>query len=103
MQNVSSVSLLTVSDVADYLRLVEVTQADEGTLTTLLNVAKSFVCQYTGRTPAEVDTFEDFVIVVLILVQDMWDNRTLYVDSGNLNKTVESILGLHSVNLLPEV
>ena len=43
---------------------------------------------------------KDIIIVVFILCQDMWDNRALYVDSSNVNKVVESILGLHSVNLL---
>jgi len=38
--------------------------------------------------------------VLLVLVQDMWDNRTLYVDKSNVNKVVDSILGLHAVNLL---
>ena len=39
--------------------------------------------------------------VVFILCQDMWDNRTLYVDKSNLNKVVDTILGMYSVNLLP--
>jgi hypothetical protein len=47
-----------------------------------------------------VDNFDDFVIVIYILVQDMYDNRTLYVDKNNMNKVVETILGMHSVNLL---
>ncbi|MHC1723049.1 MAG: hypothetical protein AB9836_07605 [Aminipila sp.] len=46
------------------------------------------------------DKYEDFISVVYILVQDMYDNRSLYVDKANLNKVVEAILGLHSVNLL---
>ena len=47
-----------------------------------------------------LDDLQDVIIVVMILVQDMWDNRTLYVDESGVNKVVESILGLHSVNLL---
>ena len=47
-----------------------------------------------------VDAFEDFVIVVYVLCQDMYDNRTLYVDKSNLNKVVETILGMHCINLL---
>jgi hypothetical protein len=46
------------------------------------------------------DKYKDFVIVVYVLVQDMYDNRTLYVDKNNLNKVVETILGMHSINLL---
>ena len=100
MNVISTVSQITAQDVADYLRICEVTQDDLNTLNTLLTVAKSYVTQYTGRTLAQLDTLQDIIIVVLILCQDMWDNRTLYVDSSNANKVVESILGLHSVNLL---
>jgi hypothetical protein len=46
------------------------------------------------------DGFEDFAIVVYILVQDMYDNRTLYVEKTNINRVIDMILGMHSVNLL---
>ena len=96
--NVIKVSDLTVSDVAEYIRLAEVTTDDTNTLGSLLEVAKAYVKKYTGVD--DLDSDPDFVIVVLILVQDMWDSRTLYVDSNNVNKVVDSILSLHSVNLL---
>lgn len=98
--NVMKVSDITASDLAEYLRLDEVTTDETNTLNTLLNVAKVYVGEYTGHALAELDDYKDFIVVVLILVQDMWDNRTLYVDTTNANKVVESILGLHSVNLL---
>ena len=101
MNQISTVSQITVQDVADYIRLSEVTQDDQNTLNTLLTVAKAYVGEYTGRTIQDLDNYKDIIIVVLILCQDMWDNRTLYVDSSNVNKVVESILGLHSINLLP--
>ena len=100
MTVISAVSQITAQDVADYLRLCEVTEDDLNTLNTLLTVAKVYVGEYTGRTIQDLDNYKDIIIVVLILCQDMWDNRTLYVDSENPNKVVESILGLHSVNLL---
>ncbi len=101
MNQLNKVSDITVSDVAEYLRLDEVTSSDENTLKSLLGVAKTFVQNYTGRPEAELDNHVDFIIVVLILCQDMWDNRALYVDKTNLNKVVETILDMHSVNLLP--
>lgn len=100
MNQISAVSQITAQDVADYLRISEVTQDDTNTLNTLLTVAKTYICQYTGQTLENLDNLSDIIIVVFILCQDMWDNRTLYVDSSNVNKVVESILGLHSVNLL---
>lgn len=100
MNEINKVSDITYQDVADYLRLVEIDNNEMNTLNTLINVSKSFISNYTGRSIEELDNYRDFVIVVLILCQDMWDNRTLYVDSKNLNRVIESILGLHSVNLL---
>ena len=98
--NILKVSDITAQDCAEYIRLSDANADDINTLSTLLNVAKVYVGEYTGRTIKELDDYKDIIIAVLVLVQDMWDNRTLYVDTSNANKVVESILGLHSVNLL---
>ena len=100
MNEIEKVSDISYQDVADYLRLYEVDNNDINTLNTLINVAKTFISNYTGRTIEELDNYQDFVIVLFVLCQDMWDNRTMYVDSTNLNNVVQAILGLHSVNLL---
>ena len=100
MNEITKVSQITANDIATYIRLDEVTVDDTNTLNNLLAVAKSFIVNYTGRSEEELDNYPDFVIVVFILCQDMWDNRTLYVDKTNLNKVVETVLGMHSVNLL---
>ena len=100
MDVITKVSDITPASLAEYLRIVDADTNDLNTLETLLGVAKDYVAKYTGRTIEDLDDFNDVVIVVMILVQDMWDNRTLYVDSSNVNKVVESVLGLHSVNLL---
>lgn len=97
---VSKVSDITVKCVADYLRLDEVAESEKDTLTMLISIATSFIKSYTGLDDDGVDKYPEFVIVVLILCQDMWDNRTMYVDSKDLNNTVQSILAMHSVNLL---
>ena len=100
MNTITKVSDITYTDVADYIRLQDIDQGEINTLNNLISIAKTYIMQYTGRTEEELDLFYDFVIVVLILCQDMWDNRTLYVDKTNLNYVVESILNLHAVNLL---
>lgn len=97
---VSKVSDITVKCVADYLRLDEVSESENDTLTMLISIATSFIKSYTGLDDVGVDKYPEFVIVVATLCQDMWDNRTMYVDSKNLNNTVQSILAMHSVNLL---
>ena len=100
MNDISKVSDITYEDVAEYIRLDELTEDDILTLKNIMLVAKTFIKNYTGRSDDELDNYQDFVIVVFVLCQDMWDNRTLYVDKTNLNFVVESILGMHSVNLL---
>lgn len=100
MNNITKVSEITTTDLAEYMRLDEVSEADTNTLNNMLEVAKTYIINWTGQKAEDLDKFNDFVIVVFVLVQDMWDNRTLYVDKTNLNKVVESILGLHQINLL---
>ena len=95
---VSKVSDIKPESVAEYLRLDEVSEEEKNTLTTLISIATSFIKNYTGID--DLDKYPEFVIVVLILCQDMWDNRTMYVDGKDLNNTVQSILAMHSVNLL---
>lgn len=91
------VSEIEVEHVAQYIRLDEY---NEDELQAILDAAKAFIQSYTGLSKDEVDQHEDFYIVVMILCQDMHDNRCIYVDKNNLNKVVDTILGMHCVNLL---
>lgn len=94
------VSMIKYQEIASYIRLAEVSDEDKKLLTNLITIAIEFIKSYTGLTEDQIDEHEDFKIVVYILCQDMYDNRTLYVDKSNLNKVVETVLGMHSVNLL---
>lgn len=91
------VSKIEVHDVAEYLRLDDYNFKE---IASILKAAKSFVISYTGLSIEEIDEHEDFYIVIMILCQDMHDNRCMYVDKSNLNKVVDTILGMHCVNLL---
>ena len=99
---VSKVSEITIEDVARYIR---VDDYEESEIATYLNIAKNYISSYTGipvtnEEGESLDDFPDFVIVVYILCQDMHDNRTLYVDKVNINKTVQTILDMHTKNNL---
>lgn len=101
MNAIEKVSEITAQDVAEYLRIAELTEDDENFITTTIGVATDYILKYTGIEDAEtLDTYNDMVIVVFVLCQDMYDNRALYVDNSNLNTVVENILGLHQRNLL---
>jgi len=100
----TKVSEITAKEIADYIRLDEY---DEKELVTYLNIAKSYISNYTGipetskKEGAEtLDDYADFIIVVYVLCQDMYDNRSMYVDSKNINKVVQTILDMHTRNNL---
>lgn len=103
MNQIEKVSDVTSADLAAFLRVSEVTPYEDGYLSTLIGAATAYMCKYTGLTTAQLDESQDFVPVLLVLCQDMYDNRTLYVDSANVSRMVQSTLDMHSVNLLPSV
>ena len=101
MNQIAKVSEVTSADLAEFLRVGEVTPSEDGFLKTIIGAATAYMCKYTGLDAAQLDGSQDFVFVLLVLCQDMYDNRALYVDSANVNLAVQSILDMHSVNLLP--
>lgn len=101
------VSKITTKDIANYLRLSEIGEEDEKNIELFLNIAKNYIENYTGipqksenAEDETLDTYSDFVIVVYILCQDMYDNRTMYLDGKNINNTVKTILDMHTRNNL---
>ena len=105
---INKVSDITYQEIADYIR-VDITDdiATQNELKTYLNIAKEYISNYTGipikkndNNIKSLDDYPDFIIVVYVLCQDMYDNRSMYVDDKNLNKVVQTILGMHAVNNL---
>lgn len=101
------VSEITVENIANYLRLTEISEEDNKNIELFLNIAKNYIENYTGipqRSEDEgvetLDTYSDFVIVVYVLCQDMYDNRVMYIDGKNINNTVKTILDMHTRNNL---
>lgn len=101
---IEKVSEITAGNIANYIRLSDYEDVE---LETYLNIAKNYISNYTG-IPVEsddeeaetLDTYADFIIVVYILCQDMYDNRAMYVDNTNINKVVQTILDMHTRNNL---
>lgn len=101
------VSEITVKDIINYLRLAEVSEEDNKNIELFLNIAKNYIENYTGipqmsedKDIETLDTYSDFIIVVYVLCQDMYDNRCMYVDGKNINNTVKTILDMHTRNNL---
>lgn len=102
MNAIAKVSDLAASDIAGYLRLPDPDTGDLTELSNYLSIAKAFITDYTGLSIDDIDNHEDMIPVVFLLCQDMYDNRSAYVDKGTINRAVEVILNMHSTNYLPE-
>jgi hypothetical protein len=100
VNTITKVSEISAIDVAEFIRLEMPSLSEIGELTTYLNAARSYVKSHTGLSAEEMDEFPDLVEPVLLYCQDMWDNRTIYVDTNNINKVFDATLGLHARNLL---
>ena len=104
---INKVSEITYNNLADYIRLDVTTQEEQHLLQTYLKIAKEYISNYTGipidstdDSVKTLDDYPDFIVVIYVLCQDMYDNRSMYVDAKNLNKVVETILNMHSRNNL---
>lgn len=91
------VSKITASDVAAFLRLDDAT---DPLLVPMMDAAKQFIVDYTGLAAYELDEHKDLYIAYMVLIQDMYDNRAMYVDKDNINRVVDSILFRHRVNFV---
>lgn len=96
------VSEITIDEICSQIRQDKayLTPEDEALINIMQKSAVEHVKAYTGLTDEEIDTHEDITIAVLVLISDMYDNRQMYVDKSNVNRVVDTILGLHCVNLL---
>lgn len=101
------VSEITAKDITNYLRLSEVSEEENKNIELFLDIAKNYIENYTGISQKSendkdetLDTYSDFIIVVYVLCQDMYDNRVMYVDGKNINNTVKTILDMHTRNNL---
>ena len=92
-----TISGITVDDVATYLRLDD---AEDPQLAEVLEAAKQYVLSFTGQTAEALDAFPDVAVAVLVLCQDMYDNRTMYAEKTYVNRVVDTILSMYRVNFL---
>ena len=94
------ISEITTDDLVDYLRLPDVDSAQLTLLTTIKAAAINYIVGVTNLTIEDLDNYPDLTIAVYALVQDMYDNRTIYVNKANISDTVSTILNMYRTNLL---
>jgi hypothetical protein len=117
MAVIEKVSEIDDAYLAKYLRIDAPDQDQLDELGTMLKSAVGYVASYTGLpavAPTDdeetttvdesdvqtLDSNAEFVTAVVVLVQNQYDNRTFYVDKGQVEKVLDSILSMHRVNLL---
>jgi len=93
------ISELTADEVLGFIKVEKDEQSDKD-MAVIMPAAKSYISRYTKLSEEELDECEDITIAYIALCQHMYDNRTFALDSKEINRVVESILGLHDHNLV---
>jgi uncharacterized phage protein (predicted DNA packaging) len=96
----TKISEITVNDLADYLRIPEPYSSETTLLTTIKAAAINYIVGVTALSVEQLDNYPDLTLVLFALTQDMYDNRTIYVDKANISDTVSTILNMYRTNLL---
>jgi hypothetical protein len=101
------VSEVSINDLKQYANVFHA--EDDNLFTSILAAGKQFITTYTGL-PLEddpvnnitdsVDDHEDLTIALMVLSNEMYDNRAFVVDNTKLNFVIKQILDSHSVNYL---
>lgn len=95
-------SSLSKETICCHLRLSPdmVDEVEWAYIQSLKQVAIEYIETHCARTKDYIDEHEDLAIATLILISDMYDERGRYVDSSNLNRTVETIISHHDQNFI---
>ncbi len=94
------VSEITPGELAKYGREDETDTEILSTFTLILSAVKAYIKGYTGLSDEQLDTKEDISIAVFVLANEMYENRVFTVKDSNVNRVVQNILDMHSINLL---
>ncbi len=97
-QQAEQLSEITTEDLKNYLHVYHA--EDDAMISAILIAAKSFVKNYTGLSSDNLDISEDLSMAVFILGSELYDNRVFTVDKATVNPVIQTILDMHSVNLL---
>ena len=96
-----TVSEITAEQLAVFIRTDKENQDEINLLSILKASAVSFFCSETGMREADLNDYEDITFAIMILVQDMYDNRCLYIEDGaEVNKTAQAIIDHHRRNFV---
>ncbi|NFE74390.1 phage gp6-like head-tail connector protein [Clostridium botulinum] len=95
------VSEITTNELIRYCNAYDDEQTHKE-LELILIAVKAYIKNYTGVDEETLNEYEDVTLAVLVLVNEMYDNRSYSTNMtvNVLNPIVESILNMHRINLL---
>lgn len=94
---------ISLQTICTHIREVpeNLTSEDIALLMAIKSAAISYCSQYTGLSESDLNEYEDITIACLVLISDMWDNRSITAErASGSNVVIENILSMHTENLL---
>lgn len=93
--------MLSVESLVNYLRIDNPSEIEITEISRMKDSAIAYCTSYTGMSIDDLMACDDMKIAVCVIVADMFDNRNYTVEKCVYhNKLVETILNMHSRNLL---
>lgn len=92
------ISEVTIEELKSYAHVYH--SEDDALFEAILSASKAYIQGYTGLSSESLDLHEDITLALLVLSNELYDNRTFTVDNVKANQVVQSILGMYSINLL---
>lgn len=94
---------IALEDIKHHLRIDFA--EDDIYLLELLDVAKSYIKNYTGLEDDDIDSVDEFSSIALMIIADLYENKCItgtssYKTGNSVNKIYESMLNLHCVNFI---
>lgn len=75
-------------------------EEDKQLLEIFKDASVSYIKSHSGLTVEEMNSLDDLTVALLVLVSGMFDSRSIECDKDKVNLILDSILGLHSRNLV---
>lgn len=94
------ISEVTAADIKEYAREYNDDPETTRTFNNILVACTSYVKNYTGLSNEQMDSKEDLTIALMVLSNEMYDNRVFTVQDNKVNVVIKTILDMHSINLL---
>lgn len=92
------ISELTIEHLKNYANVYHA--EDDLLFGNILIACKSYIKGYTGLSDDTLDTHEDLTVALMVLANELYDNRAYNIESSKANLVIQSILDMHSINLL---